>query len=642
MSESQAGPSNMSIPKAKKSRERKSVSKTSKVKEEKEVKVEKKKTTRKLKEEKQPIIEKEEDPNEGFPGLKIKLFPHQLQSVKDMERKEDVRCLSVNIASLNSEIMSPYLSPFNSTPISFTFESNVGVLSDIPGYGKSLSMVGLLCRDQMEWDMSRPFMYKKSFGVTTTHEISHCRYSGINITYEMPRISASLLVCSPSVLSQWQEYFSYSNLKVISLTTIKSVEEVNPDEWDVVIVVPSMYKKLHARFSKYAWKRFIYDDPTQCHVPSMSPVIAGFTWFISATNMYLSLSLFSYNSWVYKMFSSYKMWQYNLICVKNDDNFVRSSFKMPDPIVHKHKCYSPAAVNAVEEFVSPEIAEMLAAGDISGAIERIGGQNTNGNLMDVVLKKYTDEKKDLAKAYDEAREIQSTDMHYRYYKKRADALEERIKEIDKKIDIMKERFKDVLKDPCGICTDDLTKPVLMPCCQHIFCGGCVLGWLQSHKNCPMCRADVSISRLIYVSDNDGRFALNKDAEEPKPQMPTKQEMLIRLLNDITRQKDNRIILFSCHDKTFEIAKTLVDKAKIDYAEIKGASGTRKRKIEKYKNGDVNLLFLNANYNGAGINLQNTTHMIIYHEISNTDTYHQIIGRAMRIGRKGPLTVHILE
>ncbi len=131
MSEYEAGPSNMNIvpvPKVKKTREKKS--KTKDPKEPKETKTRK----RTLKEEKQPAVQKsvEMDKNEGYPGLNIKLFPHQLQSVKDMEKRESIRRVSVVLNQTNDE--SEYYSPFG-TPLTYTFESNTGVLSDIPGYG---------------------------------------------------------------------------------------------------------------------------------------------------------------------------------------------------------------------------------------------------------------------------------------------------------------------------------------------------------------------------------------------------------------------------------------------------------------------------------------------------------------------------
>ena len=64
----------------------------------------------------------------------------------------------------------------------------------------------------------------------------------------------------------------------------------------------------------------------------------------------------------------------------------------------------------------------------------------------------------------------------------------------------------------------------------------------------------------------------------------------------------------------------------------GQKRTRDIKIEKYKNGLCPVLFLNSNFNGAGINLQETTDIIFYHEMPN-DNREQNIGRAMRVGKK---------
>ncbi len=50
--------------------------------------------------------------------------------------------------------------------------------------------------------------------------------------------------------------------------------------------------------------------------------------------------------------------------------------------------------------------------------------------------------------------------------------------------------------------------------------------------------------------------------------------------------------------------------------------------------------LNAQFFGAGMNLQMTTDLVIYHRFSN-DMEEQIIGRAQRHGRKGALNVYYL-
>ena len=71
------------------------------------------------------------------------------------------------------------------------------------------------------------------------------------------------------------------------------------------------------------------------------------------------------------------------------------------------------------------------------------------------------------------------------------------------------------------------------------------------------------------------------------------------------------------------------------------SAVRSNLIQKFKNGHIQVIFLNANFNGAGINLQETTDIIVFHEMEN-NLLTQIVGRANRIGRKIPLNLHYLQ
>ena len=36
-------------------------------------------------------------------------------------------------------------------------ESNVGIFADMTGYGKSLSIIGMIIRDKMEWDLEEKY-----------------------------------------------------------------------------------------------------------------------------------------------------------------------------------------------------------------------------------------------------------------------------------------------------------------------------------------------------------------------------------------------------------------------------------------------------------------------------------------------------
>ena len=44
-----------------------------------------------------------------------------------------------------------------------------------------------------------------------------------------------------------------------------------------------MYNQLIVKFTNFAWKRLIFDEPTHTKITSMKSIMAGFYWFISAT-----------------------------------------------------------------------------------------------------------------------------------------------------------------------------------------------------------------------------------------------------------------------------------------------------------------------------------------------------------------------
>jgi SNF2 family DNA or RNA helicase len=50
--------------------------------------------------------------------------------------------------------------------------------------------------------------------------------------------------------------------------------------------------------------------------------------------------------------------------------------------------------------------------------------------------------------------------------------------------------------------------------------------------------------------------------------------------------------------------------------------------------------MNTQHFGSGLNLENTTDMILFHKF-DTESEKQVIGRAQRYGRNEPLNVHYL-
>ena len=75
--------------------------------------------------------------------------------------------------------------------------------------------------------------------------------------------------------------------------------------------------------------------------------------------------------------------------------------------------------------------------------------------------------------------------------------------------------------------------------------------------------------------------------------------------------------------------------------MRGNYKFREKCIDEFKFGKTKVIFLNTKYNGSGLNLQEATDIILYHQMSD-NLKNQIIGRANRIGREISLNVHYLK
>jgi len=102
--------------------------------------------------------------------------------------------------------------------------------------------------------------------------------------------------------------------------------------------------------------------------------------------------------------------------------------------------------------------------------------------------------------------------------------------------------------------------------------------------------------------------------------------------------NRKVIVFSSYDETFDVIRHDLDEYKIDFAELSGQRSVRESKLEQFMCGKIKVIFLNSRFNGAGINLQNVDEIIMYHRMGEM-LKTQVMGRALRIGRRDELIVH---
>jgi hypothetical protein len=496
------------------------------------------------------------------------------------------------------------------------------LLGDFTVTHNTSSIIGLIIRDKFQWDVDTSY---DELCISTQAEDHIKNYT----TYQHDKLPTTLILAPSTIISQWKQELSKSDLVYTSVIEKNDVDSTNPVDYDVVLVTPYMYNLLIMSNSGLAWKRFIYDEPGHIRVQSMKPVVSGFKWLVTATpEAILPLHKMSRNSFMYKIIGGKKPYchetTFRPITIKNDLEFVTNSFKMPPTHHHYHKCFQPVA-NSVRGFVKDIVNTMIEAGDIEGAIISLGGNKTD-NIISLV-KQRKQEEIEFIEAEIKISEIRKNNKRILEWGKKKTSVEQQIKELDK-------RFSDRLKKSCAICMEKMESPVLEPNCQNLFCGECLLTWLQKKMNCPLCRSHVDTTKLTYVETETEKKI--KSCFSPSREK-TKEETII----DILQNKDGKFIIFSNFDNTFNIIQKILQENSIKYAQIKGTLKSIDENLKKYKEGELQVIFLNSKYNGSGLNLQETTDIIIYHEMPDA-TMTQILGRAQRIGRVSDLHVHYLQ
>ena len=153
----------------------------------------------------------------------------------------------------------------------------------------------------------------------------------------------------------------------------------------------------------------------------------------------------------------------------------------------------------------------------------------------------------------------------------------------------------------------------------------------------MCRAIVNVKEIVYINVDKG-----DEKEEKKEDLFVKPKTKPQTVLDIVSggDRNKKYLIFSMYDESFSTIRRELEEHKMNYVEISGSKATRDAKLKRFKENKVDIVFLNSRFNGAGINLEMATDIILYHEMPRP-IEDQVIGRALRIGRQGNLTVHHL-
>lgn len=589
--------------------------------------------------------------------IKIPLKPHQAALVHGMEATE--RGLRAGLPC----------------PDSTTLYSRYAVLGDAVGAGKSLTVLAHIARMKTAAQMPSPAYYHK-------HSTPHM-YSTWSAP-ATPALTATLILVPHSLYLQWSNYItSQTTLNVafcksrIFLRDEKAAAE-RMAAADAVLVSNTLYEDVQAVATAHNlhWSRIFVDEVDTIHIPrNRAPLHADFVWFISATwipcisaQAYVTSSTINYhitngdinldtvhcdfksnyltqNLQQYAAFIIDSRWhsmvffspflnkhpnRYMLI-LRTADDFRKQSLELPPMQTTTLRCRNLQQYRIAQSVLPADVSEMIHAGDISGALAHLGvPEETPLSLIDAVTRNQQRELHRLQATLDFKKSLEYSTPALK--EAAIQALEQKIASLTDQIETFRLRVAAMDEDSCTICYERLTNTVCVPCCKQLFCGACILQTVKHSPKCPMCRAHIEVAHLHTVKKV--RSAAAALAPAASPLLP-KPEALLKLVQD---NPTGRFIVFSRYDNPFQHIEPLLTAAGIQVAQIKGNKDVIYSLIDKFRTGSVKVLLLNSEHFATGMNLEAATHVVLYHGNMSPNERQQIIGRAHRLGRKGPLTV----
>ncbi len=532
-----------------------------------------------------------------------------------------------------------------------SFRPNMGILADRVGSGKSYVILGIIKNNSI---------IDRDNTVIMTCGLNNVAFS---FKSEKKVIKLSMIVIPHNLCIQWESYINrFGGFKYAVINKFKNatafIDRTDLEDIDILLVTASYYNDISRYFleNKIKLQRVIFDEVDSLNIPGCVSIDTNFVWFVTASygNILYPRGFTKYDSTISRyiwcangiknsgyiknifldLYSNLPKEFSKVLVIKNSEGYVENSLNLPNINVHNIKCKTPLMINILNGIVDKNILDCLNAGDVEAAISCINPSNKNSedNIVSILIEKLN---KQLINH--NLRLNMINDYIYDTEQEREidrESLNKRKTEIETKINLITERVKTT--NTCSICYDTIENKTITQCCQNSFCFSCIHIWLNRKPSCPMCKSQLTSNNLFVVSTNNLKEVV-KISEDDTNEMFDKLKNLEILLS---KKKNAKILIFSSFENTFTQIIPILGKLNINFDYIKGNGNQINSIINKYKTGNINVLLINTRNYGSGMNLENTTDIIMFHKF-DTQMENQVIGRAHRLGRIQPLNVYYL-
>lgn len=380
------------------------------------------------------------------------------------------------------------------------------------------------------------------------------------------------------------------------------------------------------------------------------------------------------------------------LVVRNSSLFVRQSIRLPPISYRKLRCATPLSINILNGLVDNHVIRCLNANDMKGAMSFYGVRqqfNREDDIVNILVEKFRINIGNID------RQIQFIDSGSIMYDSEEDKqrsiqdLKRKKEDMEKKISSIQARIQS--SNACNICFESFDDPspqrqvagggtderreetglqtceattseattsesqfpeqikTVVSCCSNAFCFVCINKWIAKSNRCPMCKNLVGKENILILNQSHpvDRYDMSKqrriaemngdfiDEEAQILSTNTKIENLQNIIKSIGPQ--SKILIFSQYDFTFDLSRVLCG---LQYDTPRGHKESVNNLVTNFKQGSLQILLLNPSHFGSGLNLENTTDVIMLHKL-DSEIEKQVIGRAHRYGRTSPLRVWYL-
>lgn len=629
-------------------------------------------------------------------GLKVKLRDHQLTSIAamlELETESSIIIDKPNITSGLYNIVRQKISDIAEfTGSTYVIETNTAILADKVGSGKTYMMIGLILSEKIPMIHDRfilgtdhyaikmisikenvntnlivvphnlanqwsEFMLKSNLKSLTLNTVSN-----FNIFFDIEEVAdydtnidGLLTIYSPIKRGRGKQTARKTPTSKIAtkaggsktnkVTVVPKYERKKLNmtkvnrilrKYTVIILNVERYRFFKQIFKAVKWARVIIDEMDSAKIPQQFEEYGNFNWFLTATPTAIFNK--SCRRYVCKIFGS-NQHLLPYFTVKNKDEYVDQSLVLPQPYVYMIITQMQKIVSAIQDLIPHDVLLLINAGNMKEAISKLNcGADTEENIIKVLTDKIDVELHNLKKELIYVKSVIPIDEN------KVKRLKEDIERCKTRLQTVNDRVNSIKDECCFICTESFNNPAILECCKNVVCLACLLAsFKSSHNKCPFCRHQIKNNSEYHVIDSKAKKKKNEVTKKgistgkkfaDIDKMVALEETLSYLSKNVNCPK---ILIFSDYAQTFDKIIKNIAKVSLTYAMISGTPAHMSNVLEDFETGELNILLLDSQHYGSGLNLQKADYLILFHRMTS-ELETQVIGRAHRFGRKIPLRI----